>query len=440
LATASTPPLPPDPLRLRRRLGLQGGGFALLLLVAFSGSLYWAVAQQRVDDQRSELRQLAASAAAQLPLVLHETREAAGERKFKGGVRLVTPPGYEGLRVQWFDEAERLLSDQGGLAIPSAGAASWRAEPDGSGARWHRWPGGKTLWLPVETHGGPGRVRIGFVKVALSDQAAQRDLARLRRGLLLGGVVTILAALLVGRRMLAGAFAPLQSQVEALRRFSADASHELRHPLTVLRTLLATVPEPSREGGPFPWRELDRQVRSMAGLLEDLLALARYDQGGAAGANHLEVSRDFDLLELLEDLLRHFAIPAAQRGIQLRLTPSPMEHQQPIRGQPEALQRLFANLLDNAIRHSPTGGTVAIRVLAGGRRRLRVEVEDGGPGIGPQERQWVFERFWRGRDQGGHGGLGLAIARAIARRHGGELGLGESRPGCCVLVVDLPGL
>ena len=441
LATASTPPLPPDPLRLRRRLGLQGGGFALLLLAAFSGSLAWGVTEQRREDQRNELRQLAVSAAAQLALVLHETRETANERKFKGGAPLVGPPGLEDQRVQWFDEQARLVSEQGGLALPANLPVPRAREPEGTpknGLHWQRWAGGLGLWLPVEARGLRGPQRIGYVRVALSDRPAQRDLERLSRGLLLGAVVATLAGLLVGRRMLTAAFEPLQCQVDALRRFSADASHELRHPLTVLRTLLATVPEAHRRGGPFPWHELDQQVRAMAVLLDDLLALARYEQGGAEGSNHLETARRFDLLELLEDQLRHWQGPAAQRRISLQLSPSPEENQQWIVGQPEALQRLFANLLDNAIRHSPPGGTVAVRLLSSGRRRLRVEVEDGGPGIAPQERQRVFERFWRGRDRGGHGGLGLAIARAIARRHGGELELGESRPGRCVLQVDLP--
>lgn len=436
LATGSTPPLPPDPLRLRRRLGLQGGGFALMLLAAFGGSLTWGVTQQRREDQRNELRQLAVSAAGQLALVLHETREAANERKFKGAAPLVGPPGLEDQRVQWFDENGRLVSEQGGLVLPSRLLAP--PPQHQAGLRWQSWAGGLGLWLPVEARGARGPERIGYVRVALSDRPALRDLERLNRGLLLGGVVATLAALLVGRRMLAAAFAPLQSQVEALRRFSADVSHELRHPLTVLRTLLATVPEASRRGGPFPWQELDQQVKTMALLLEDLLALARYEQGGAEGSNHLETARRFDLLELLEDQLRTWQGPAAERSIQLHLSPSPEEHQQPIVGQPEALQRLFANLLDNAIRHSPAGGTVAVRISSAGLRRLRVEVEDSGPGIAPQERERVFERFWRGRDRGGHGGLGLAIARAIARRHGGELALGESRPGRCVLQVDLP--
>jgi signal transduction histidine kinase len=97
---------------------------------------------------------------------------------------------------------------------------------------------------------------------------------------------------------------------------------------------------------------------------------------------------------------------------------------------------MFANLLLNAIRHSPEGGTVTLTVRPTAQRLL-VDVVDGGPGIAEQEREHVFERFWRGSDRGGQSGLGLAIARSIARRHGGDLRVEDSRPGHCVLRVEL---
>ncbi len=444
-ATASTPPLPPDPLQLKRRLTLQGGGFALLLLLAFSGSLYWGIALQRAEDQRSELRQLAASAAAQLPLIAHEAREAAGDRKFRPERRVVAMPGLEQQRVQWFDAEGVLLTQQGSLPFPPGLAPSPTAA---TAPRWRRWAGGLALEQPVFTEGAdrqsarqPDRQLSGFVRVARSDAAARRDLYRLKRGLLLGGLVAVLAALMVSRRMLRTAFAPLQLQVEALQRFTADASHELRHPLTAMRTLLAAMPDSQKQAVDAPWRELDGLAVRMARLLDDLLFLARQEQGGCShGGERGGAGQHFDLLELLEDLLRLYGPQADACGVQLSLEPAEGITAVPISGQPDQLLRLFTNLLLNAIRHSPRGGTVRLPV-----RRLtkgvRVEVVDGGPGIGPEQREQVFERFWRASDQadaGGHSGLGLAIARSIARRHGGELRLGESRPGRCVLVVELP--
>ena len=433
--------MPPDPLQLRRSLALQGGGFALLLLTAFSAALYWGIASQRQEDQRTELRQLAGSAAAQLPLIAHETLEAEGRAKFRAGPQRLAVPALQQQRLQWFDAKGALLNEHGSLVVPLLPGVPHKAA---AGARdihvpsrplWQRWPGGMSLWQPVDSQAE----RLGYVRVALSDQAARTDLLRLQRGLLLGGVVTILAALLVGRRMVRMAFLPLQRQVSALQRFTADTSHELRHPLTALRAQLAAVPQELRHEPALAWSELDGLSRRMGELLDDLLLLARQEQVGLDGPLAPPGLQDFDLLELLEDLLRCYAPQADARSIRLQLSPDPATQSIPFRGQSEPLLRLFTNLLVNAIRHSPEAGTVSLLVNPAGRL-IRVTVADEGPGIPLQDRERIFERFWSGTDRGGHSGLGLAIGRAIARRHGGDLRLGESRAGRCELVVELPAM
>jgi signal transduction histidine kinase len=422
LATGS---LPPDPLQLKRRLLLQGGGFALLLLGAFAGSLYWKVALQRQEDQRTELRQLMATATSQLPLIAHEMKEAAGAAKFRPNTQLITAPALQEQHIQWFDARGQLLLEQGGLPLPA------RA-PSG---QWQRWHGGISLWQPVWVRPQPAGAAqlLGSVRVALSDRAAQADLERLRSGLLLGGIVTVLAALLMGRSMLKAAFWPLQQQVRLLERFTADASHELRHPLSALRALLAAVPQDLRQRPELAWRELNQLSAQLGDLVDDLLLLARQHDTS-------EVARPlerFDLLELLEDLTRCYSAQASERSIQLTLSPDPSTANAEIEGQSDQLLRLFTNLLLNAIRHSPDGGTVALAVISAGRQ-WQVEVADQGPGIPREAREQVFERFWRSSDQGGHSGLGLAIARSIARSHGGDLSVADCAPGHCVLQVRLP--
>lgn len=422
MATGS---LPPDPLQLKRRLLLQGGGFALLLLGAFAGSLYWKVALQRQEDQRTELRQLMATATSQLPLIAHEMKEAAGAAKFRPNTQLITAPALQEQHIQWFDARGQLLLEQGGLHLPA------RA-PSG---QWQRWDGGISLWQPVWVRPQPAGAAqlLGSVRVALSDRAALADLERLRSGLLLGGIVTALAALLVGRSMLKAAFWPLQQQVRLLERFTADASHELRHPLSALRALLAAVPQDLRQRPELAWRELNQLSAQLGDLVDDLLLLARQRDTSTA-PRPLE---RFDLLELLEDLTRCYSAQASERSIQLTLSPNPSTANAEIEGQSEQLLRLFTNLLLNAIRHSPAGGTVALAVISAGRQ-WQVEVTDQGPGIPREAREQVFERFWRSSDQGGHSGLGLAIARSIARSHGGDLSVADCAAGHCVLQVRLP--
>lgn len=417
---------------------LQGGGFALLLLAAFTGSLYWDIALQRGEDQRTELRQLAASAAAQLPLIEHEMREAEGSRKFHGHRQALALEGLDQQRVQWLDSKGQLLSEKGSLQVPPQRAI--RAVTPGTASQWHQWRGGISLWQPVLND---DRKPIGAVWVALSDQTAREDLERLQRGLLLGAVVTTMAALLVGRHMLRSAFAPLQEQLTALQQFTADVSHELRHPLTSLRTLLAATPAELRQNRELAWNELDALCLRMGNLLDDLLFLAQQQQSGRDGmgqpglAESSGLIQSFDLLELMEDLMRCNAPQATRAAVALQLSPDPRRCSLPIQANSQQLLRLFTNLLDNAIRHSPEGGTVRVEVKPVGRQ-VEVAVIDQGPGIPAGQQEDVFLRFWRGGDRGGHSGLGLAIARAIARRHGGELRVSESCQGRCVLLVELP--
>jgi two-component system OmpR family sensor kinase len=325
------------------------------------------------------------------------------------------------------------------LQLPTSGNEAPLRTTKSQKPLWNQWSGGISLWQPVLVRTNPqGQPQpLGSVRVALSDRAAQADLQRLRSGLLLGGIVTIVAALLVGRRMLTAAFWPLQQQVRALERFTADASHELRHPLSALRALLAAVPEELRQQPQLAWRELNQLSAQLGELVDDLVLLARQRQALHQPGNQERALERFDLMELLEDLIRCYGAKASERSIQLILNPDPSTFNAAIEARSEQILRLFTNLTLNAIRHSPEGGLVNIEVVQG-PRQVTVQVMDQGPGIPSNAREQVFERFWRSSDQGGHSGLGLAIARSIARSHGGELSVLTAEPGRCVMQVQLP--
>ncbi len=447
LATGSVPPLPPDPLLLRRRLAVRGGGFALLLLAAFSSTLYWDIAVQRAEDQRSELRQLAASAAAQLPLIVHEMQEAEGSTRFREPPGSIAAPALEQQRLQWFDARGTLLREQGSLPMPVplpwARVASARKAAVSPSAHplWHQWQGGLSLWQPVDRqtsdNGRPRVERLGFVRVALSDTAARADLERLRRGLLLGGVVTVLAALLVGRRMLRSAFLPLQRQVSALQRFTADASHELRHPLTILRTLLAAVPQELRQQPALAWEELEATTRRLGQLLDDLLLIAHEEQAGVDGVLQREEGQAFDLLELLEDLIRCHIPQAAARRIELLLTPNPQQHTIQVCGHSEELWRLFANLLVNAIRHSPEGTAVSVHVSRMGRR-IRWPSWMGGRAFRPRRRSRCSNGSGRVRIAAATAAWAWRSAAPSLDAMAASCASAKNRPGRCELLVELP--
>lgn len=433
----------PDPLRLRRRLGLQGASFALLLLVVFSGAVYLGMAIEERQSLRATVRELASTAATQLPLIAHEFREQGNVYKFSHDAAVVPPADVMHYRIRWFDSEGRLVEDQGQLALPDGGSpasgspASGPATAPVMAPRWREWAGGISLEQPVFTRersrpGEPPR-RSGSVLVALSDQRLRDDLAWLRRGLMLGVLCTGTVVLLVGRRMLDTAFLPLQRQVLALERFTADASHELRHPLTLLRTLVAA-PQPGGQGDLLG--RIDHIAARMGLLLDDLLLLARHEQGIGEGKGVQGRWRRFDLLELLDDLLDLYGPQAGEREVRLVQSRPIGLDELVLKGQPEQLQRLFTNLLLNAIRHSPEGGRVLLSVGERGGRVV-VGVCDQGPGIPLQLQSRIFQRFWRG-DGAGDGGLGLPIARAIARAHGGDVQLADGSPGSCTFRVELP--
>lgn len=216
-----------------------------------------------------------------------------------------------------------------------------------------------------------------------------------------------------------GMLARLEAAFAAQQRFLADASHELRNPLATIKANLQSAAADDPDGRAAA-AAIERALQRMARLVDDLLALARLE-GSAPRRERL------DLATLARELASEHAAQAAARSITLRvdLRAAPCE------GDPDALKRALANLLDNALRYAPSGS--GIWLLTGGEQTSSwAAIADQGPGIAPEHHGVIFERFGRadeGRARAGGGtGLGLAIVREIARSHGGEARL-WSQPG-----------
>jgi two-component system OmpR family sensor kinase len=216
----------------------------------------------------------------------------------------------------------------------------------------------------------------------------------------------------------------LRAAFEAQRRFVADASHELRSPLTVMRGDLdvALRRERTAEELRAVLERMREEVDGMTALAGNLLLLARADAGLPASA-----LGEADLADVVDRVVARSAGLAESAGVALAASAAPA----PVRGDGALLERALGNLVENAVRHAPRGTHVAVRcATSGGVATL--EVEDDGPGIAPEHAAHVFDRFYRadparGRDAGA--GLGLPIARAIAEAHGGGLTLVRERPG-----------
>jgi two-component system OmpR family sensor kinase len=219
------------------------------------------------------------------------------------------------------------------------------------------------------------------------------------------------------------------------REFVADASHELRTPLTSvianLELLQASLEQPDNSEDREMIDSALRSSQRMSRLVADLLLLARADAG------RISERTDCDLAEIVGNAAAEVAPVAGTRRLSLD-NGGPV----PVRGNPDELHRMVANLLDNAVRHTPDGSTIRLGLKVDGDVAV-VEVADDGPGIPDEMREQVFGRFVRGigpadTAAGGGTGLGLAIVRAVARSHGGEVQAGSSPLGGALVTVTLP--
>ncbi|MFY0408511.1 ATP-binding protein [Solicola sp. PLA-1-18] len=223
--------------------------------------------------------------------------------------------------------------------------------------------------------------------------------------------------------------AALAASQQRQRQLVADAGHELRTPLTSLRTNIELLTQADAQGGlgERARTELMSDVRAQLGelttLVGDLVELARDEQP----------DRDrepVDLVHVVETCVERVRLRAPGIAFDVRAEPWIVD------GEPQILERAVTNLLDNAAKWSPPLGTVTVRLDAG-----RLLVSDEGPGIAPEDRPRVFDRFYRSREARmlPGSGLGLSIVRQAAERHGGQVSVSSAPGGGALLTLDLPG-
>ncbi len=228
-------------------------------------------------------------------------------------------------------------------------------------------------------------------------------------------------------------FGRVKTAFEAQQHFVADAAHELRTPLAALKLqALSLERADSSEARGVAVARLTAGIERATRLVEQLLVLARQEASAASGAR----SEPVELAEVARRAVAEMAHAAQAKGIDLGL-----QRAEPVRvtGQPDALHILMRNLVDNAIKYTPAKGTIDVEVRAG-EADAQLCVEDSGPGIPAEERDRVFDRFYRVAGSEANGsGLGLAIIKAIAERHGAVLTLGESaRLGGLSVTIKFP--
>jgi signal transduction histidine kinase len=311
----------------------------------------------------------------------------------------------------------------------------------------------------------------GYVQLDAPAASGEQILAAMRRALLLAGLgatlVAAIAGLLVGRsltapvlalsesatRMSSGdlsarapergageigllarqfnhmasslqaSFQAISTERDTLRRFIADASHELRTPITALGNFVELLQGPAADDQAAREEflsESQKQVRRMEWIAGNLLDLSRMD----AGLIQLDLHPQ-DLGDLLEAAAGPFLPRAQEKGIRLVIDPpSPPVN---ISCDRARMEMALGNLLDNALKFTPAGGLVRLSGSSS-EQGIRITVEDDGAGIETDDLPFIFERFYRGQATTDGSGLGLSIVKSIIQAHGGQVSI-ESQPG-----------
>jgi two-component system OmpR family sensor kinase len=234
------------------------------------------------------------------------------------------------------------------------------------------------------------------------------------------------------------AFADRKASEDRLRQFLADASHELRTPLQSIRGYaelfrIGAAREPDEVERAM--RRIEQEAARMGVLVEDLLTLARLDETRA------RERAPVDLVALARDAVSDACAIAPERAISLHLEGVGAAGPPVVLGDPHQLTQVLANLLRNALVHTPAGTPIDVTVARAGEQ-ARVEVRDHGTGLPPGDPAALFERFWRaegGRERGKAGaGLGLAIVAGVVECHGGRVAAANAPGGGAAFAVELP--
>lgn len=372
----------------------------------FSRSLY----SQLVDDLRT-LAQVAIPNLVNLNVAnLQSLSEPIPWRRIRS----------RGQSLEWFGSTGQLLYSEGAI-LPTLplNQFSQKLQQQGDIITY-------TQPVYIGSSGDSDRKLFGYVRTSQSVESLEPVLNKLRWGMGIGGGVALLLSGLGGMWLTQQALIPIEKSFRQHKQFTADASHELRSPLAVIKTSIEVIQSHPERIHPLDSKKLDAiasATKQMTRLVEDLLLLVRTD---SVLAQQDQVATPLDAL--LEDLIVQVDARAQTQQISLKSKLLPDRY---VWGDKIQLLRLFTNLVDNALQYTPPGGEVIISMgILGGWNIVRVE--DTGIGIAPNHLSLIFNRFWRAdqarSNREGGMGLGLSICQAIARQHGGLITV-RSQPG-----------
>ena len=274
---------------------------------------------------------------------------------------------------------------------------------------------------------------VGAVQTSISESQFKGTMQSVQDTLVAVALLGLLTSSAISALLVRRALQPVRVAMQRQRDFVADAAHELRTPLAIQRTVGEIgLTDGSNEDQRATVEQMLTENRHLTRLVEDLSLLARTDTDAVS----LERS-PVDLSSLVSTLAAELAYVSEADGITLD---AGVQEHVGVTGDILRLRQLLLILVDNALKHTPSGGTVSVRLTASHNGGARIEVTDSGPGIDPVDLPRLFDRFYRAdKARTGEGtGLGLAIAKWIVDAHGGRISAGNAASGGAVFTVTLP--
>jgi len=401
--------------RLRLRLTAWYVGTFALILFLLGATLFAVIAHQMRRELDDSLR--AATRAVEQATHIREAEAVSAPGAAMDAVAELTIPGRS---LYLFDSSGALLVPRSADRHVSEAASRAALAGDTIDTHYHtQAPNDRALQVHAESFRVPSSGRR-YVAVAVADRVELEDRYAALIATFAGAAVAALLLVAAGGWFLAGKSAePVERTLAHMRRFMADAAHELRTPVAVLRARAEVALQ--RERDPAAYGEALQAVgveaERIGGIVDDLLTLARADAGERPVARERLYLDDVAL-----DAVESARVLAERRGVELIVREF---EEAGVEADPVLLRQLVLILLDNAVKFTAPGGRVTLDVRSDGGRGV-LAVEDTGVGISADDLPKVFDRFYRGdsaRAQAGGAGLGLSIARWIADAHSARIDL-----------------
>ena len=405
--------------RVELRLTLFNVAVFATVLIAFSATVFFFVADKQNQDIRADVRKLADAAIASIDFDEDKSRHPNSARPdlIDSAMPDSSAMLLNNLKLQWFNYEQKLLAEKGTFKIaPSLQTTE--------GFQFQENPKGIIFSKPVFDN---GRL-LGYVRVAQPLDKYDRFVANLLMGLSVGIVIALLLTAVGVFLLVKQSIFPLRKSMRLLRQFTNDASHELRTPVAAIRSNTAVAlkyPEGMRFGDKEKFEMIDSAAKQMQHLIENLLALSR--------AENLKTTATLcDLAQVVDEVYRSLLPIANEASVDVQVrVPSRLQ----LLIAKDNLFSIVSNLLENAVRYTPAGGRIDIQAESQ-NGHIVLTVKDNGVGIAPDDIDKVYDRFWRA-DQArtAHSagqGLGLAITKRLVDEQGGiitvnsELGKGTT--------------